>query len=157
MKKNKNIFRSPGYTKPSVQSVTFLRRLSRLPASHPALPGISRCKTRRELKLPRCGNAHISSNTLAYAGAGWLYRSCSAGFISYISNMQDFLFLERFFLNFFYFFCILQNRQVEENFGYGFENHVLQKKESSCGAIHKSFLSLLLHFSVCISYIAWQI
>lgn len=72
MKKNKNIFRSPGYTKPSVQSVTFLRRLSRLPASHPALPGISRCKTRRELKFPRCGNAHISSNTLAYAGAGWL-------------------------------------------------------------------------------------
>lgn len=68
----KIFFCSPGYTKPSVQSVTFLRRLSRLPASHPALPGISRCKTRRELKLPRCGNAHISSNTLAYAGAGWL-------------------------------------------------------------------------------------
>lgn len=63
-------FCSPGYTKPSVQSVTFLRRLSRLPASHPALPGISRCKTRRELKCPRCGNTHISSDTLAYAGAG---------------------------------------------------------------------------------------
>lgn len=68
----KKSFRSPGYTKPSVQSVTFLRRLSRLPASHPALPGISCCETRRELKFPRCGNAHISSNTLAYAGAGRL-------------------------------------------------------------------------------------
>lgn len=66
----KIFFCSPGYTKPSVQSVTFLRRLSRLPASHPALPGISRCKTRRELKCPRCGNTHISSDTLAYAGAG---------------------------------------------------------------------------------------
>lgn len=104
MKKNKNIFRSPGYTKPSVQSVTFLRRLSRLPASHPALPGISRCKTRRELKLPRCGNAHISSNTLAYAGAGWLLPLLLRGLYLLHIQYAGFFVFGTLFLNFFYFF-----------------------------------------------------
>lgn len=127
MKKNKNIFRSPGYTKPSVQSVTFLRRLSRLPASHPALPGISRCKTRRELKLPRCGNAHISSNTLAR----WCRMAVTAPAPRALSLTYPicriFCFWNAFF-EFFLFFCILQNRQVEESFGYGFRNPVLPKK-----------------------------
>lgn len=49
-----------------------LRRLCRLPASPPTLPEISRCKARRELKCSRFGNAHIPSDTLAYAGAGRL-------------------------------------------------------------------------------------
>lgn len=127
MKKNKNIFRSPGYTKPSVQSVTFLRRLSRLPASHPALPGISRCKTRRELKCPRCGNTHISSDTLAYAGAGQLLPLLLRGlYLLHIQYAGFFVFGTLFLI--FLFFCILQNRQVEESFGYGFRNPVLPKK-----------------------------
>ena len=49
-----------------------LRRFCRLPASPPTLPEISRCKARRELKCSRFGNAHIPSDTLAYAGAGRL-------------------------------------------------------------------------------------
>lgn len=153
MKKNKNIFRSPGYTKPSVQSVTFLRRLSRLPASHPALPGISRCKTRRELKLPRCGNAHISSNTLAYAGAGWLLPLLLRGLYLLHIQYAGFFVFGTLFFEFFYFFCILQNRQVEESFGYGFRNPVLPK--NSCRINHRSFLSLLLHFLIYVGYIVW--
>ena len=140
MKKNKNIFRSPGYTKPSVQSVTFLRRLSRLPASHPALPGISRCKTRRELKLPRCGNAHISINTLAYAGAGWLLPLLLRGLYLLHIQYAGFFVFGTLFLNFFYFFvyCKIGKLKKVSDTGSG----ILYYQKNSCRINHRRFLSL---------------
>lgn len=68
----KNIFLQPRLHEAQCAIRHYLRRLCRLPASPPTLPEISRCKARRELKHPRFGNAHIPSDTLAYAGAGRL-------------------------------------------------------------------------------------
>lgn len=141
----KKSFRSPGYTKPSVQSVTFLRRLSRLPASHPALPGISRCKTRRELKFPRCGNAHISSNTLAYAGAGWLLPLLLRGLYLLHIQYAGFFVFGTLFLNFFIFLYIAKSASWRKFRIRVQESCITQK--NSCRINHRSFLSLLLHFS----------
>lgn len=70
--KNKIFFLQPRLHEAQCAIRHHLRRLCRLPATHPTLPEISRCKARRELKYLRFGNAHIHSDTLAYAGAGQL-------------------------------------------------------------------------------------
>lgn len=105
----KKVFAAPATRSPVCLTVTFLRRLSRLPASHPALPGISRCKTRRELKFPRCGNAHISSNTLAYAGAGWLLPLLLRGLYLLHIQYAGFFVFGTLFLNFFIFLYIAKS------------------------------------------------
>ena len=106
--KIKIFFAAPA-TRSLVCNPSPLRRLSRLPASHPALPGISRCKIRRELKFPRCGNAHISSNTLAYAGAGWLLPLLLRGLYLLHIQYAGFFVFGTLFLNFFIFLYIAKS------------------------------------------------
>lgn len=112
--KNKIFFLQPRLHEAQCAIRHYLRRLCRLPASPPTLPEISRCKARRELKYPRFGNTHIPSYTLAYAGAGRLLPLLLRRlFISYLSNMQDFLFFVMFFTIFFIFFYTKKNLRAK--------------------------------------------
>ena len=104
MKKNKIFFCSPGYTKPSVQSAITCGGYAGFQPHHQPCRKFLAAKHEENLSIRVSATPifpAIRSHTLVQDGC---YRSCSAGFISYLSNMQDFLFFVMFFYNFFYFF-----------------------------------------------------
>ena len=102
--KNKIFFCSPGYTKPSVQSTTTCGGYAGFQPHHQPCRKFLAAKHEENLSIRVSATPifpAIRQHTLVQDGC---YRSCSAGFISYLSNMQDFLFFVMFFTIFFIFF-----------------------------------------------------
>lgn len=131
MKKNKNICRSPGYTKPSVQSaITCGGYAGFQPHPKPCLEFLA-------AKYEESLSVRVSATPI-FPAIRWRRTAVAtpaprALSLTYLV-CRIFCFWNAFFLNFFYFFA---------------------SKRSSCEINHRSFLSLLLHFLIYISYIAW--